>query len=35
MLNSVGMIYALVVNTMVCRKKVRVRIKSLITSAVT
>ena len=34
-LNSVGMIYALVVITMVCRKKVSVRIKSLITSAVT
>ena len=32
---SVGMIYALVVITMVCRKKVSVRIKSLITSAVT
>ena len=35
LLNSVGMIYALVVITMVCRKKVSVRIKSLITSAVT
>ena len=34
-LNSVGIIYALVVITMVCRKKVSVRIKSLITSAVT
>ena len=34
-LNSVGIIYALVVITMVCRKKVSVRIKSLITSAAT
>ena len=34
-MNSVGIIYALVVITMVCRKKVSVRIKSLITSAVT
>ena len=34
-LNSVGIIYALVVITMVCREKVSVRIKSLITSAVT
>ena len=32
-MNSVGMIYALVVITMVCRKKVSVRIKSLVTSA--
>ena len=32
-LNSVGMIYALVVIAMVCRKKVSVRIKSLVTSA--
>ena len=35
LLNSVVIIYALVVITMVCRKKVSVRIKSLITSAVT